>query len=190
MQLPRGQVTVSTTSRAAVVTNVAQIARDLVEQFLEPRRGYLKGRAPRSRYQHQLRRDIACGKAKPIDMILALSTADLDDGVPLSLVTQPYYAAIAALGELAMARDPRPALVLSGAPLLPLVQRETRAQALLDAAENEVLAHPDSLEAHDRCLSAAARYDDDMDRLVQAIRARRARLALARPTDAQGDLAG
>src|SRR5690348_6582372 len=124
------------TIRAASVT-AESLARDITEQLLQPRRVYLKHRAPRSKYVHDLRRKLAAWIVRPVAMLLAISLADLDDGVPLSLVLEPYRTIMALLEAHASG-----ARIAASGPALPLVQRETRAQAAMDAAQNEYLANP------------------------------------------------
>ena len=151
------------------------VARMITELLLQPRRCYLKHRAPKSAYVHQLRRDIAAGKARPVEMLLSISASDLEDRVPLSLVLQPYQAAIAELtehhGELAGTTRPM------GAPdLLPAIQREARTESGLRAAENDVLAHPDSATAIDHAVQAVAMCEPAYDQLAERLRTGRARL--------------
>lgn len=179
----------STTPRSTAVMSES-IATDTVELLLQPRRVYLKARAPKDRRVHQLRRDIGGGRAKPVHMLLAVTIADLHDGVPLSLALRPYEALIAVLTEYAeQVQAPRtseaPALVnvadVDGVPvrsLLPLVNRELRAQTAFDAATNDVLANPDDVRALDAALVRSAEYTAECERMTGAIRQRRAALSL------------
>lgn len=164
----------STTNRAAAVTSIAHIAALITDQLLQPRRCFLKHRRPKSTYVHQLRRDIACGKAHPVEMLLAISNADLEEHVPIELVLQAYYSAIAELTERAQQINGNRAR--GDAPLLPLIQRETRLEAEFNAAENELLAKPDDVAVIDRVLTVSAEYDDAQDKLAASLREKRARL--------------
>jgi hypothetical protein len=169
--------------RAAARTRMAvetarELARDLSEQLLQPRRIILKHRAPASRYVHQLRRDIAAGKARPFDMVLAVSLSDLDDGAPVASVVAPYLAAASVLQEIGEQLAARaPAADSDGPALLGAIRRENRIQATCDQDEREIIAHPTSREVLDQALSARALYDAASDRLVAILRRRRARLA-------------
>ena len=161
-------------ARATTRADAEQLAAELTEALLQARRIHLKHRAPDDDREHQLRRDIACGRAKPALMILRVQIADLADGAPLSAVIRYHEAAIALLRELAGERpEPTPPPTL-----LPIIQRETRAQSQLDEAQHELLAHPDALEAANRVLTASERYDREQDAMVRAVRARAARSAV------------
>jgi galactokinase len=169
----------STTRRAADVTigtltRIGQVAGMIKEQLLQPRRTFLKHKRPKSDYVFQLRRCISSDKATPVQMLMAISTADLDDHVPLSLVLQPYQSMLSELTEYAQLIER--AETSADAPVYPLVQRENRFQSERDAAERDLLAHPNSIEAHDRFLEATAHYESENDRLVKRVRAGRARL--------------
>lgn len=170
----------SPTPSVAVVMNgdrIESLAADLRTQWLQPREVFLKGRAPRDRKLHQRRRDIACAKARPFEMLIAGSIADLRDGAPLSAVAAPYLALAAVLAEIdAQLHADRVALIGDPRGFLRLVQTENRLQAERDAAERELLADPSSAEAHDRALLASAAYEEANDRLIAAVRAGRARL--------------
>jgi hypothetical protein len=160
-----------------------ELARDLAEQLLQPRRVYLKQRGAESRYVRQLRRDIAAGKARPFDMVLAVSLADLDDGAPIAAVIAPYLSAAEILRELGQElASHRPATSKASdndGALLALIQRENRLQADCDEAERDVIAEPTSREILDRALASRALYDAANDRVIAALRARRARLVTA-----------
>src|SRR4051812_6305570 len=88
-----GGMSTNTVRSAGVMARPAQIAaaaRMLVEQLLQPRRVYLKGKAPKSPYVHQLVRDLrstldGAPRKKPMEMVLAISFADIDDGIPVAL---------------------------------------------------------------------------------------------------------
>ena len=169
---PRGVRAARATSRA----DAERLAALLTEALLQPRRLHLKHRAPDDDREHQLRRDIACGRAKPALMTLRVQIADLLDGAPLAAVIRYHEAAIATLRELAeeIPEPPTPAS------LLPVIQRETRAQAALDEAENALLANPDSIDAAERVLTASELYDREQDAMVRAVRERRVRSSVRR----------
>jgi hypothetical protein len=149
---------------------VAHLAQQLTEDLLEPRRAYLHHHAP-ARATHQLRRDLAVGKVRAFEHLLRVSVADLDDGVPLPLVLEPYRSLVAALCGVAHAHAERPALV-------PLLQRETRAEGALNEVQIALAACPDSPALMERELASAARYEGALDALQDAIRVRRAALRL------------
>lgn len=117
------------------------VAQELTDMLLQPREEYLKHRAPRSDYVHDIRRKIKALVARPIAMLLAVSFADLDDGVALSIVTQPYDGMIAILRAHAARRARR-----SGIPweqrVHRVIERETIAQGKLDVAQGRVNANP------------------------------------------------
>ena len=162
-------------ARATTRADAEQFAAQLTEALLQPRRILLHKRPDRDVRDYQLRRDIACERAKPAEMVLRLQLSDLADGVPLSAVLRYHEAAIAMLTELAAARPQTPA-----PQVLPALQRETRAQAQLDEAQHEFLANPDSLEAAARLLTASEQYDREQDAMVRMVRERAARSAVRR----------
>jgi hypothetical protein len=169
----------TTTPASGVVTNVllASIAEDVSEQLLQPRRVYLRHRAPASRYVHQLRRDIASGKAKPIAMALSITFADQDDGLPTSLLIQPYLTIIAMIEARGQASSAN-ALAESDRAIAAASVREQRAQTELDVAQLQLRGADDPIAACDRALDASAQYDVEQNRLVTKIRERRALLAV------------
>lgn len=165
----------TTTVQPGDVT-IAELAADLTELLLQPRRIHLRHRAPRRRSDHQLRRDVACGKAKPVEMLLRLEVADLQDGAPLAAVLRFHEAAIVVLRELAATLE-----ATTAAPaLLTASLRETRAQASLDEAQQVLLAEPDSVRAMDRVLAASEQYDREQEAMVRTVRERRARASVRR----------
>lgn len=158
----------------AGVARIAETARVLREQLLQPRRVYLKGKAPRCRSVHQLRRDMAAGRVRAIEHLLTVSYADIDQGLSPKLVTQWAHSYIADVEEYAAERQRQRAA--SDGNLLVKMQRETRAHSVLDEAQLAALAHPDDPTALDAVITASAEYDAAEDTLVSAIRNRRARL--------------
>lgn len=151
------------------------LAAAIAEQLLQVRRVHLKNRAPRARRLHQLRRDVACGRAKPWHMLLALSFTDLEDGAPLSAVVRPYQSAIAALEERARRISRTPA----GTPSpVGFMRRETRAQAKLDDAQWTAREHPDSPEALEALDRAWTEYLAESTPMIAWARARRAELLM------------
>lgn len=163
-------------ARATTRAEVEQLAAQLTAALLQARRVHLKHRAPEDDREHQLRRDIACGRARPALMILRVQLADLADGAPLAAVLRYHEAAIALLREAAagLPEPPTPAT------LLPIVQRETRAQYQLDDAEQALLTRPDSIEAANRVLTASEQYDREQELMVRTVRAGVARASLRR----------
>lgn len=166
----------TTVRNAGVMTGVARmadVARMLKEQLLQARRVYLKGRAPRSRYVHQLQREISAERAKPIDMLLQISYANIEDGLSAAVVTQWARSFIAEIEAYeASRRRERPVV----GPLLPKMLRETRAQAALDEAQQAALANPDDPAVMDRLIAASAAYDAEQDAMIMDVRGRRARM--------------
>jgi hypothetical protein len=159
-----------TTSDASVTTVIAQLAALLREQMLQARRIYLRGRAPKSKYVHQLRRDMAADKRKSFELLLAISMSDVEDGIAPSIVAQPYLSAVALLEERAREiAQQRGGPALAPDPVA-LIQRENRAQATKDECERDVIANPASPDALQRLLDADARYEAENDRMVSGIR--------------------
>lgn len=168
----------STRATGAVTSAVvASIAEDVTEQLLQPRRIYLRHRAPKSSYVHDLRRKMASFIVRPVAMLLAVTFADQDDGVPVSLLVQPFLTIIAMIEARAQAAPDR-ALAESDRAIAAASVREQRAQTELDVAQLSLPAAADPLAACDRLLEASARYDVEQDRLVAKIRERRALLAV------------
>lgn len=166
----------STAARLTVrLSSIAAIAAAISEQLLQVRRLHLRRRAPKDDRVHQIRRNIACGRANPLLLLLATSFADLEDGAPIAAVLRPYQSAIATLEE----RHHERASVTPPAPLplLSVMRRETRAQAQLDEAQLRVLENPDSVEALEAADCALDAYDEEARKLRQQILMRRTRLA-------------
>lgn len=151
----------------------------LKAQLLQPRRIVLKKRRPKSPYVFQVRRDISTGKAKPIEMLVAMNRADLEDGASASFVNQVYRSLIAINEEYEQTLKARRGEPIVGPDPLSLVQRESAAQATKDDAERAFIAAPMSAEALQRVLDADARYHAENDRFVGVVRSRLARLTLA-----------
>lgn len=166
------------TQRGAGVDAMTRASLDeaLKEQLLQPRRVYLKGRAPRDRYIVQMRKDIERGQRRPIPVLMASMFADVEDGIPASLVTAVLDSMKASVEEHA-AKSQRVTPLLS---LLPLVNREARVEADLREAENRALAEqtPDALVALEReeslVIAAAQRTTDVVRRLLVRTRMQRA----------------
>jgi hypothetical protein len=168
----------NTLSVASVTVGIAQLARDLTEQLLQGRRIWLRGRAPKSRYVHQLRRDLAADRKKSVEFLLTISFADVDDGLAPSVASQMYRSIIALIEERAQQRALVRGEPIAGPDPLALVDREGVAQAAKDSAERAFIAEPLSPEALQRVLDADARYHAENDRLVNAVRSRLARVRL------------
>jgi hypothetical protein len=159
---------------------IAALATDVTEALLQPRRVHLKHRAPRTPELHMLRRRIAAERAKPMEMLLKISFADLTDGAPLAAVLRPYEAIIDLLKVHATEHHRFPHLPA----LLPLMQRETRAQAALDCAQQQLLELPASDGALAEVEDRAADYDRAKEALVDAVHVRRTHLRIRSVTPA------
>lgn len=168
----------STHSDVGVKTVVAQLASGLCKQLLDARRTWLRNRAPRSGYVHQLRRQMACEQRQSFEPLLAISLSDVDDGIAPSIVAAPYLSVIAIIEERAQQRALARGEPVVGPDPLALVQRESAAQAAKDDAERAFIADPASVEAMRRLLDADADYHAKNDQLVRVVRSKHARLAL------------
>lgn len=156
---------------------IQEVAALLTELVRQPRRLHLRGRAPGDAQDYATIRNIWCGRARPIAMLLMHQLWDLHDGAPVEAVVRPLEAWIALLREYAGALPEPPAGV---ADLLAVIQRETRAQAALDGAEHALLAQPDSEAAADRLIAASEQYDREQEAMVRTVRERRARASVRR----------
>jgi hypothetical protein len=165
----------NTLSVASVTAGLAELAKDLTAQLLQGRRIWLRGRAPKSRYVHQLRRDLGNDRKKSVEFLLAISFSDIDDGLPPSVASQMYRSIIALIEERAQQRALARGEPVVGPDPLALVQRESAAQAEKDDAERAFIAQPMCPDALQRVLDADARYDAENTRLVTAVRSRLAR---------------
>jgi len=168
----------TTPSDAAVTSSIAELAKGLTAQLLQGRRIWLRHRAPKSKYVHQLRRDLAGEKRKSFEILLEISFADVDDGLAPAIATQAYVSAIALIQERAEQRA-----VSRGGPAIDpdaitLVERESEAQAQKDSAERAFIAEPASPATLKRLIDADASYAAANDRLVSAVRSRLARATL------------
>lgn len=158
----------STTTPAALVVAVAAIADVLKCTLLGPRDAL--NQAPRDAYTAQLRRSVACGKALPVHMVLAISMADAEDRrIPIGEVTRFYEEAAE---QLRARRREVEKLGLEATSLQPLSLRETAAQTRFDIAQLRVSANPDDAGALEELIAASAAYDDPQNRLVAAARER------------------
>lgn len=125
---------------------IAPVAESLVELWAQPRRHWLRKREPRLAHVRDARKKILAYIAKPFHMLVAGSFADIDDGAPLSVVLQPYYAVIEVLRARSSARaaakgqpwELRYALISA---------RETDAEAKLTKVQMKVAANPNDLAA-------------------------------------------
>lgn len=156
--------------------SVRQMAHDaagaVTALLMYPRDKALHGRAPRDPQTHQRRRNIACGRATPAAMLLEQSFTDLMDGASVAQVTEPYRLCIAIL-EASASRGCR--VPTNVASLLPVMLRETRAQAALDEAQARVLANPDDPAALAAVLECSAAYDAAQLAVEESVRSRLAR---------------
>jgi hypothetical protein len=80
----------STHERSGVTTGIAQLAALLREQLLQARRIYLRNRAPKSPYVHQLRRKVSAEQTRTFEILLAISFADIDDGIAPSIAAKSH----------------------------------------------------------------------------------------------------
>jgi hypothetical protein len=120
------------------------LAADVTAMLLQPREEILKRRAPRSPYVHDIRRKIKAAIAKPIVMLLAVSMADIDDGISAAVAVQPYEAMIALLRAHAVRRA-KPSGVPWEIRVRRVMERETIAQGKLDIAQLRASAQPTNL---------------------------------------------
>lgn len=120
------------------------IASDVTTQLLQPREEMLNHRAPQSGYVHDLRRKIKAAVTKPIAMLLAVSIADVDDGIPVEIAVQPYESIISVLRAHAARRARR-----SGVPwevrVRRVLERETIAEGKLNIAQQRANVDPSNL---------------------------------------------
>jgi hypothetical protein len=168
----------STHERSGVTTGIAQLAALLREQLLQARRIYLRNRAPKSPYVHQLRRKVSAEQTRTFEILLAISFADIDDGIAPSIAAQPYLSVVAMIEERAQARALSRGEPMIGPDPLALVDRESAAQAAKDSAERAFIAAPMSPETLQRVLDADAAYHAVNERLVSVVRSRLARVQL------------
>ena len=153
-----------------------ELAAQFTDKLLEPRRKYLHHRAPKSRYVHNTRRDLACGKLRAWRVILAVALADIEEtDMPAEAVAHTFDLAAATLR--ARGREVRHDGAAAPS-LLPLILRENRRENGENEAEDRVLADEDSVEAIDALLAASALEREEMDRRDNALRQRRAELTL------------
>lgn len=151
----------------------APLATRITRALLDGRRKWLHAKTPRSRYVRDVRVGISCGRSRPVEKLLAVSLADVQDGVPLAVATKPYQDIIDALTATSAAREARPLAAL------PLLVSETRAQAALDEAQLRLAASPTDAAAMDEVLARDAEYRAAEDRYATAVRLQRAALQLA-----------
>lgn len=84
--------------RAVDCVAIEKMSRECVTLLLSARK---RRAAPRDRRVHQLRRDVARGRAKPFETILRIAIADLEDGESLDDVLGPLWATMHFLEECA-----------------------------------------------------------------------------------------
>lgn len=152
------------TEQLVGVAAVENVAEALVRRLLEPREKRLHGRAPRSKYVHQLRRDMACGRSKALVMVVSVLFADLEEGLPLEAVL-PF------VDELrdALTVRAKPMPYTSTKTLRALLLAEARAQGERDVLEVELQFAPDDQDLKRRFIEATARYDAANAALTSAV---------------------
>lgn len=164
---------------------VEQLAKDITEQLLQPRRTFMaRVGAPRNRYVGYVRTGISCQRSKPVEKMLAVAMADVDDGIPVSLAIRPFESIIEILKARAEARAAkRPDTTC----LRAVMRLESRAQERLDEAQHDVLAEPDNADVYDRLLVESANYDAAQERMNAVARRRLAELDLKRKATVGND---
>lgn len=160
-------------------TKIVELARLLVEQFLQPRRVLLSKRAPKCPEVHQLERNLSADRIKPIEMLLRMDFAKVEDGLSVTQALQWIESYRTFVEEhAAEVRARRAGADLSIGAILAANQRETRAEGILNVAQNDLIANPDNPDAMDSFLAASANYETVNDDLVAKVRTRRARATL------------
>ncbi len=170
-------------------TVIRAFAANLTRQLLQPRETRLGRRAPKSLAVHQLRRTIACGRAEPWRMLLTVSAADLEDGIPLALVVAPYESAIAMLTQRDRERrraTRRPLFGGVARMLCTAFSRERSAEAALDQAELRSLAAPNDARALAAVETCASACEAEAERMLSVVRSARVDLVAG---EAEGCLA-
>ena len=164
------------------VATAQQMAAPVIEMLLQPREVTLKREAPKSTYCHQVRRNVACRNATPIEMLLAVSVPDADDPrVALGEVEAPYLAII----ELLRARR-RERLgdhpMLAPRSLLPFARRENRCEHAENDSAFVLLADENNLDSLEIWLHSSMRERAAQEEMEQAVRERIALLRAAGAT--------
>lgn len=152
------------TLRLSGVAAVEELAEALTTRLLEPREKRLHGRAPRSKSVHQLRRDLACKRAKAVRMILQVVFADLDDGLPAEAVL-PF---VDELRDAIIVRA-KPVPYTPTKTLRTLLLNEAKWQGVRDQVEIELRYDPDNEALKRRFLEATARYEEANQALTAAV---------------------
>ena len=147
---------------------IVPIAEGLVELWLLPRRHWLRKRESRIAYVRDVRKKIASHFTKPFHMLLAGSFADVDDGAPLNVVLQPWYAAVGEIRVRAAKREAAKGtpwrLRFNAAQL-----REQTADHELDAAQLRAAANIDDVAMLRMLLAKIREYKpvmEDMEALI------------------------
>lgn len=143
------------TNTSATVTG--SLAEDLTDQLLQARRIYLKRKQARLPYVVDARKKLAARIATPFRILLAVSLADLDDGLSVALAVAPYEALIALLREHAARRRPTSALPFV-VRFASLMRRQASTQAKLEIAQIRVLADPSDVAARRDVRRALSEY--------------------------------
>ena len=147
---------------------IVPIAESLVELWLAPRRHWLRKKESRIAYVRDARKKIATAVSKPFHMLVAGSLADIDDGAPLSVVLQPWYAVIGLLRERSAQRDKARGKTWCER-YHALQQREEDAEAKLDKAQLKLGANTADLVALNAKRVAIREYRvvlDEMEALI------------------------
>jgi hypothetical protein len=103
-----------------------------------------------------VRRDMTAGKCRPWKHLLTVATCDVNDDVPVDVVTSAAREFIAAIEMLAARR--RAAAGDFRRPMGVLLALETKAQQRLDLAELKLAANPTNPDAIEAVLAEADRY--------------------------------
>lgn len=116
------------------------------------------------RYADQVKREWQQGRSVAFKRERAFLVTLVRDGVPLSIALAPLHqmtAEIEAEGAVVSRTHDRP--------IVPLLRRETRAQATLDLAQIRVVHEPNSPEALTEALRAADQYAASLDDFTGAV---------------------
>jgi hypothetical protein len=170
----------TTTTSTAIVTDrratPAEVAAQLTGEMLGVRARYI-GRAPKSKYVHQLRRELkTLVRKKAIEFVVAIAFSDLDEGAPAAAVSGWMLSAIAIYEQRAQDRALARGEAILGPSPLALIERQNRAQHKADLVEMRIAANPNDLTALNERIALSAENTDAEDLLVANLRARRARV--------------
>lgn len=171
----------STTPRGFVVVGLTEDVRSITATIIGRRKAAGKNGPPSNLQAASRRADVMSGKAKPVEILMRLDYADLDDGVDLELVNQYLRERIEQNRQYAArkaARRERSGLLSFRTAYVRVHARETLAQGMADI--RSITVDENSVESIDAALIALNKYDEPQEAMKALLIEQKMKLLAAR----------